>query len=65
MGDFNAFKWGIARDLPLELIEYGDPDDNGDLKGHNEVAIRAESVIGFGIMDDTAFALIDGVAPSA
>lgn len=65
MGDFNAFKWGIARDMPLELIEYGDPDDNGDLKGHNEVAIRAESVIGFGIMDDEAFALIDGVAPSA
>lgn len=65
MGDFNAFKWGIARDLPLELIEYGDPDDNGDLKGHNEVAIRAESVIGFGIMDETAFALIDGIAPSA
>jgi hypothetical protein len=65
MGDFDAFKWGIARDMPLELIEYGDPDDNGDLKGHNEVAIRAESVIGFGFMDYKAFALIDGVAPSA
>jgi len=65
MGDFNAFKWGIARDMPLELIEYGDPDGNGDLKQTNEVAIRAESVIGFGIMDDTAFALIDGVVPSS
>ena len=65
MGDFNAFKWGIARNMPLELIEYGDPDDNGDLKGSNEVAIRAESVIGFGIMDEEAFALIDGVVPSA
>lgn len=65
MGDFEAFKWGIAREMPLELIEFGDPDGNGDLKRTNEVAIRAESVIGFGIMDDTAFALIDGVAPSA
>lgn len=65
MADFDAFKWGIARDMPLELIEYGDPDGNGDLKGHNEVAIRAESVIGFGFMDYKAFALIDGVAPSA
>lgn len=65
MGDFDAFKWGVARDMPLELIEFGDPDGNGDLKRTNEVAIRAESVIGFGIMDDTAFALIDGLAPSA
>lgn len=65
IGDFEAFKWGIAREMPLELIEFGDPDGNGDLKRTNEVAIRAESVIGFGIMDDEAFALIDGVAPSA
>lgn len=65
MGDFDAFKWGIAREMPLELIQYGDPDGNGDLKRTNEVAIRAESVIGFGIMDETAFALLDGVEPSA
>lgn len=65
MADFDAFKWGIARDMPLELIEFGDPDGNGDLKRTNEVAIRAESVIGFGFMDYNAFALLDGVAPSA
>lgn len=65
MADFNAFKWGIARDMPLELIEFGDPDGNGDLKRTNEIAIRAESVIGFGFMDYAAFALLDGVAPSA
>lgn len=65
MADFGAFKWGIARDLPLELIEFGDPDGNGDLKRTNEVAIRAESVIGFGFMDYAAFALLDGVNPSA
>lgn len=65
MGDFEAFKWGVARDMPLELIEFGNPDGEGDLKRTNEVAIRAESVIGFGFMDYKAFALIDGVAPSA
>lgn len=65
MGDFDAFKWGVARDMPLELIEFGDPDGNGDLKRTNEVAIRAESVIGFGFMDYKAFALLDGVAPSS
>ena len=65
MGDFGAFKWGVAREMPLELIEYGNPDGAGDLKRTNEVAIRAESVIGFAIMDETAFALLDGVAPSA
>lgn len=65
VGDFEAFKWGVARDMPLELIEFGDPDGEGDLKRTNEVAIRAESVIGFGIMDDEAFALIDGAVPSS
>jgi HK97 family phage major capsid protein len=58
MGDFNAFQWGVAREVPLELIEYGDPDGNGDLKRTNEVAIRAESVLGFAIFDPSAFALI-------
>lgn len=65
LGDFDAFKWGIARSMPLELIQFGDPDGAGDLKRTNEVAIRAESVIGFAIMDETAFSLIDGVTPSS
>lgn len=58
MGDFNAFQWGVAREIPLELIEYGDPDGNGDLKRTNEVAIRAESVLGYAIFDPKAFSLI-------
>lgn len=64
MGDFNAFQWGIAREVPLELIEYGDPDGNGDLKRTNEVAIRAESVLGYGIFDPAAFSLITTGAAS-
>lgn len=62
VGDFqNAFKWGIAKELPLEVIEYGNPDNNselGDLKGHNQVYLRSEAYIGWGILDANAFALV-------
>lgn len=58
LGDWNAFKWGVARELPLETIEYGDPDGNGDLKRTNEIAIRAEAVFGFAIFDGAAFSII-------
>jgi hypothetical protein len=64
MGDFNAFKWGVAREVPLQTIEYGDPDGNGDLKRTNEIAIRAESILGFAIMDGAAFALVEGAYAS-
>lgn len=38
LGDFGMFKWGYAKQIPLEVIEYGDPDNSGkDLKGHNQV----------------------------
>lgn len=59
IGDFrNAFKWGYAANMPLEVIEYGDPDGQGDLKRKNQVVLRAEAYIGFGILDKNAFALI-------
>lgn len=62
IGDFRrAFKWGIAKDLPLEVIEYGNPDNDqtlGDLKGHNQVYIRSEMYLGWGILDKNAFAMI-------
>lgn len=64
MGDFNAFKWGVARQVPLETIEYGDPDGNGDLKRTNEIAIRAEAVLGFAIFDGEAFALVEAATAS-
>lgn len=62
MGDFRAFKWGVARNVPLETIEYGNPDGLGDLKQTNEIAIRAEAVLGFAIFDPTAFALRETAA---
>lgn len=58
LGDWRAFKWGVAREVPLETIEYGDPDGNGDLKRTNEIAIRAEAVFGFAIFDGAAFSII-------
>lgn len=65
MGDFRAFQWGVAREVPLETIEYGDPDGKGDLKRTNEIAIRAEAVFGFAIFDGNAFAIISSHGASS
>ena len=59
VGDFqNAFKWGYAKDIPLEVIEYGDPDGQGDLKRTNEVVLRSEAYVGWGILAADAFARV-------
>lgn len=58
VGDFDAIRWGIQKQIGLELIQYGDPDGGGDLKRKNQVAFRAEVVYGWGIADLDAFALI-------
>lgn len=59
VGDFaNCFKWGYADNIPMEIIQYGDPDGQGDLKRTNEIVLRAEAYIGWGILDANSFALI-------
>lgn len=58
IGDWDALKWGIARYVPLEVIRYGDPDGAGDLKRTNEIAIRAEAIFGFAVLDPKAFAIV-------
>jgi len=60
IGDFaEMFKWGYAKEIPLEVIPYGDPDGSGvDLKSKNQVYIRAEIYLGWGIMDSSSFARI-------
>lgn len=60
IGDFqNAFKWGYSKEIPLEVIKYGDPDQSGkDLKAYNQVYLRCETYIGWAIMDPAAFARI-------
>ena len=64
VGDFqNMFKWGYAKNIPMEVIEYGDPDGTGrDLKAFNEVCVRAEAFIGWGILDTKSFARIEAGA---
>ena len=62
VGNFrDFFKWGIAREIPIEIIEYGNPDNDanaGDLKGHNQIYIRGEVFVGWGILVPAAFAMI-------
>ena len=61
VGNFaDFFKWGFAKELPLEVIEYGNPDNSelGDLKGHNQVYLRGEAYIGWGIIIPEAFARV-------
>lgn len=62
LGDFqNMFKWGYAKQIPFEIIKYGDPDNSGnDLKGHNQVYLRSETYLGWGIMDGSSFARVTG-----
>ena len=64
VGDFaNAFKWGYAKEIPMEVIQYGDPDQSGkDLKAYNQVYLRCETYIGWGILDPSAFAAIKATA---
>ena len=60
-GDFqNAFKWGYADIINFDVIEYGDPDNTAaDLKGYNQVYLRAEAWIGWAILDGSAFARVE------
>lgn len=60
VGDFESrFKWGYAENIPMEIIEYGDPDGAGrDLKAYNEILLRAEAFIGWGILDADSFARV-------
>ena len=46
----------------MKTIEYGDPDGTGrDLQAYNEICLRAEAFIGWGILDEDAFARVEGV----
>lgn len=69
VGDFaNMFKWGYGKEISIEVIEYGNPDnsDAGDLKGHNQVYLRGEAYIGWAIFDANSFArIIPDYTPSS
>lgn len=62
VGDFeNGVRWGIQRNIPLEVIKFGDPDGQGDLKRKNQVALRLEVVYGW-YVDPKAFAVVKAAA---
>lgn len=63
VGDFQTnFTWGYSDNIPFEVIEFGDPDGAGrDLKQYNEICLRAEAFVGWGIMNETAFSIVRAV----
>lgn len=65
IGDFGQLRWGVQRQVPVEMIEFGDPDGQGDLKRNNQIALRLEVVYGWAIMALDAFALLTAPAPVA
>jgi HK97 family phage major capsid protein len=58
VGDWSLLRWGVQRAVPVELIEFGDPDGQGDLKRMNQLALRLEIVYGWGVMDLDGFAVV-------
>ncbi len=59
VGDFqNAFRWGYTDSVKTEIIPYGNPDGQGDLKQSNQIVLRAEAYIGWGFLNKNAFAKI-------
>lgn len=58
VGNWNqGVRWGVARQLPVELIRFGDPDGQGDLKRKNQVALRLETAWVW-YVDPAKFALV-------
>jgi len=58
VGDFTQLRWGVQRSIGVAKILYGDPDGLGDLQAQNQIALRAEVVYGWAIMDTNAFAVV-------
>lgn len=60
LGDFeNAFKWGYSKQIPFKVLDSGDPDGSGqDLANYNQVYLRSETYLGWGILDPSSFARI-------
>jgi len=60
VGNFQSgIRWGVQRQFPFRVLEFGDPDNTGrDLAGHNEVLLRAEVVYGWYAFADQ-FAVIE------
>lgn len=63
VGDYvNGIRWGVQRELPVDLIRYGDPDGQGDLKRKNQIALRLEIVFGWYVFAQR-FAVVENATP--
>lgn len=63
VGDYTQVRWGYQRNIPIVMLEAGDPDNTGrDLAGHNEVMLRSEVVIYMAIGDLSKFSLVKDAA---
>lgn len=59
IGDWaGGIRWGVQRELPVEIIRFGDPDGQGDLKRKNQIAMRVEIVYGWYVFEDR-FSVVD------
>lgn len=58
VGDFSSIYWGVQKRVGVHLIEYGDPDGQGDLQRNNQIALRAEVVYGWAFRSIDDFAKI-------
>lgn len=59
VGDYSQIYWGVQRRIGVEMIRFGDPDGQGDLKRNNQIALRAEVVFGWVIGELSKFAKIE------
>ena len=69
VGDWSQVRWGFQRQIPMELLRYGNPDnvygEDGkprDLAGHNEVMLRVEAVLYIAVGNLNRFALVKDAA---
>lgn len=59
LGDFNLIRWGMIRDIYMDVITAGDPDNRGyDLAYKDEVAYRVGVVYSFACLDPKGFAVL-------
>lgn len=58
LGDFEAMRFSIVRNVPVKLLESGNPDGLGDLGRKNQVALRGEIFFAVATLDDDAFVVI-------
>lgn len=61
VGNFaEGIRWGVQKDIPLEVIRYGDPDGQGDLRRKGHIALRLEAVYGWYVRQDHFALVVNG-----